>query len=277
MALSRSRDNRAAPARKPIRPRDLLEPASFPIHPFDQAHGVDTSGLVPARHLATGHASDEHVTAYYGVAPSILRALVALWRESVPPHPLSSYTFLDIGCGKGRALLVASELPFRRVVGIELNPKLAEVARTNFDVWTRSHASDPTAPLLAPIDMLEQDALELALPAGPTLIFLFHPFEAPLLRKLLRRIESQLAEHTRATGANSAQDQPALDILYVNAECASVLDRHPAFQRLYAGHVPMSPEDHAADLDAIAQQKEYGSTGDEECAIYRYIGRKKDG
>jgi hypothetical protein len=35
----------------------------------------------------------------------------------------------------------------------------------------------------------------------------------------------------------------------------------------------MSPEDHAADLEAIAQQEEYGSTGDELCAIYRYTGR----
>jgi len=46
-----------------------------------------------------------------------------------------------------------------------------------------------------------------------------------------------------------------------------------AFTRLWLGPVSMSPEDHAADLAAIAQQKEYGSTGNEECAIYRYIGR----
>jgi SAM-dependent methyltransferase len=258
-----------------VRPRDLLKPASFPIHPFDQAHGVDTSGLVPARHLATGHANDEHVTAYYGVAPSILRLLIERWRESVPAHPISSYTFLDIGCGKGRALLVASELPFRDVIGIELNPKLALIARANAEIWTRSHAADPTAPLLAPIEVLVQDALDLALPAGPTLIFLFHPFEAPLLRKVLRRIESQIAEHASISAANVTAPAPQfdLDILYVNAECASVLDRHPAFKRLYAGHVPMTSEDHAADLEAIAQQKEYGSTGDEECAIYRYVGR----
>ncbi len=268
--------------KQPVRPRDLLKPTSFPVHPFDQAHGVDTSGLVPAKHLATGHAHDEHVTAYYGVAPSILRALIAHWRETVPPHPISSYTFLDIGCGKGRALLVASELPFGRIVGIELNPQLAAVARANAESWIGSHAADPTAPLLAPIEILEQDALELALPAGPTLIFLFHPFEAPLLRKLLRRIEaqiaSQIAERAKlALHSNSSPHAPApqfdQDILYVNAECAGVLDRHPAFQRLFIGHVPMSPEDHAADLQAIAQQKEYGSTGDEECAIYRYAGR----
>jgi hypothetical protein len=48
----------------PIRPRDLLKSTSVPIHPFDQIYGVETSGLVPAANLVTGHPNDEHVTAY---------------------------------------------------------------------------------------------------------------------------------------------------------------------------------------------------------------------
>ena len=52
-----------------------------PVHPFDEAHGVDTSGLIPAGDLITGHPNDDHVTAYYGVAPSILRRLVDLWHD----------------------------------------------------------------------------------------------------------------------------------------------------------------------------------------------------
>ena len=100
----------------PIRPRDLLKLTTFPIHPFDQMHGVDTSGLVPAKHLVTGHANDEHVTAYYGVAPSILHTLIDQWRETIPPHPISRYTFIDIGAGKGRGLLVA------RAAGAEDGP-----------------------------------------------------------------------------------------------------------------------------------------------------------
>ena len=106
----------------PIRPRDLLKATSTPIHPFDQIHGVETSGLVPAANLVTGHPNDEHVTAYYGVAPSILRTLIDLWRETPPPEPIYRYSFIDIGAGKGRAMLVASELPFHQVIGIELNP-----------------------------------------------------------------------------------------------------------------------------------------------------------
>ncbi len=273
--MSSSKSKLAPPGPKPslapapVRPRDRLKLTEFPIHPFDQVHGVDTSGLVPAKHLVTGHANDEHVTAYYGVAPSILRTLIDQWRETIPPHPISNYTFIDIGAGKGRGLLVASEYHFRKVVGIELNPALATIARDNVALWTRAHAADSTAPQLAPIEVLEQDALDFDFPATPTLLFLFHPFEAPVLRQLLRRIESQVA--ARPKGSR----EPALDILYVNAECANVLDRNPAFAQLFLDNVKMTPEDHAADLEAIARQKEYGSTGDEECAIYRYTGRAK--
>jgi SAM-dependent methyltransferase len=253
------------------RPRDLLKLTEFPIHPFDQMHGVDTSGLVPASKLVTGHPNDEHVTAYYGVAPSILRSLIAHWRETVPPYPISSYIFLDIGAGKGRGLLVASEHRFRKVVGIELNPALAEIARRNAAQWIATHAADPTAGPIAPIEVLEQDALEFELPDAPTLLFLFHPFEAPVLGKLLRHIETQLGRRVSAGGRDDAA--PALDLIYVNAECVSVLDRNPAFTQLFLDSVPMSTEDHAADLEAIARQEEYGSTGDEECAVYRYTGR----
>jgi SAM-dependent methyltransferase len=257
-----------AVAAKP-RPRDLLQATSFPIHPFDKMHGVDTSGLLPARHLLTGHPNDEHVTAYYAVAPSILRALIDRWRETIPPHPISSYTFIDVGAGKGRGLLVASEYQFRRVVGIELNPQLARTARGNADHWARTRAADPTSSRMATIEVLEQDALDFRLPSKPTLIFMFHPFEAPVLEQFVEGIDRQLATHSEAR----LSPAPALDFIYVNAECAGVLDRHPGFEQLFLGHVKMSAEDHAADIEAIAQQKEYGSTGDEECAIYRYIGR----
>lgn len=244
------------------RPRDLLKLTDFPIHPFDHTHGTDTSGLVPAKHLRTGSPSDEHVTAYYGVAPSILRGLVARWLDTAPTADLREWTFVDIGAGKGRALLVASELGFRQVIGVELNARLVEIALSNTTTWAASHAADPTATRVAPIEVLHADALEFDLPAGPVLLFLFHPFEGPLLEQMLDRMQAQL----------SRRRSPALDVLYVNAECREAFESSGRFRQLFLGSVPMTPEDHAADLEAIAQQKEYGSTGDEECAIYRWTG-----
>ncbi len=236
--------------------------AAVAVHPFDEMHGVETGGLVPAGELVTGHASDAHVTAYYGVAPSILRTLVEIWLETEPAHPLKRYTFVDIGAGKGRAMLVASEFPFKQVVGVELNAAMADVARRNVSHWEESRRSDPTARRHAQVRLVEQDALEYAWPKTPCVVFMFHPFEAPLMKKLLQRIEKEFAGRAGE-----------LDVLYVNAECASVFAANPAFQKLWFGMVKMSPEDHAADKAAIAQQVAYGSTGDEECGVYRLVGR----
>jgi len=255
-----AKSTRAAKPVAPVkpRPRDLLRATGLPIHPFDIAHHVDTSGLVPAAHLITGHPNDEHVTAYYGVAPSILRSLIDRWlNETNPAAPIDRYTFVDIGAGKGRALLLASQSPFREVIGVELNPEMVIIAQRNIARWLRTEQH------LSPIHLHQQDATAFTFPPGPCLVFMFHPFEEPVLRRFLRSIETQFAKRPNK-----------LDILYVNAECAATFDRHPFFTQLWSGPVPMSAEDHVADLAAIAQQKEYGSTGDEICAIYRYTGRK---
>ncbi len=233
--------------------------AAPPVHPFDAHFGTDTGGLIPKSDLKTGAPADRFVTAYYAVAPSILRTLLELWQlRCEPSSPLAQYTFLDLGCGKGRALILAAENPFREVVGVELNPSLAAIARANLA------AAHSRADLLAPTRLIEGDALTSPLPQLPIVVFLFHPFEAPAMRRLLRILEAHAADHPGQ-----------VDILYVNAEHAAVLDRSPAFTCLWQGRVPMSTEDHLADLKEIASQVEYGSTGDELCAIYRYKGRKR--
>jgi len=238
-------------------PRKKLEPA---IHPFDQVHGTDTSGLIPGKTIALGtKAKVEHLTAYYGVAPSILHGLLDHWLQHThPTAPIERTVFLDVGAGKGRALLLASQYPFLRVEGIELNEPLAEIAQANIDLWQQ----DPAANALAPIVLHHADATLHPIPAEPTLAFLFHPFELPLLRRYIRHVE-----HCRL------QSKAPFDLMYANAEHDSLLDHHPAFTRLWMGRVAMTPADHVADLAAIAQQKEYGSTGDELCAIYRYQPR----
>jgi hypothetical protein len=256
MPPAKRKSAKKAPGRPKLVPPRAPAPA-HPVHPFDIAYGTETSGLIPARDLLTGHANDEHLTAYYGVAPSILDTLIDLWLLKEPAFELDRYTFVDFGAGKGRAMLAASLHPFHRVIGIELNPALADLAQANLEIFRRN--AEP----LAPIRLLQQDALDFDLPATPTLAFLFHPFEAPVLRRLLRRVEQAF------------HDRPGeFDLLYVNAECSPVLDHNPAFTHLFFGKVAMSTEDHIADLAAIAAQKEYGSTGDEECAIYRFTGRK---
>jgi hypothetical protein len=237
-------------------PRKRPQPA---IHPFDKAHGTDTSGLIPGSVIVQGTAAKvEELTAYYGVAPSILHGLLDIWLHRTAPQPIEKTVFFDVGAGKGRAMLLASQFPFLRIEGVELNADLARIASANIALWQQ----DNTAEALAPLQLFHADATKHPLPTAPTLAFLFHPFELPILRRFLKHVEAHLT-----------QKPHPFDLLYANAEHGSLLDRHPAFTRLWIGPVPMTPADHLADLAAIAEQKEYGSTGDELCAIYRFTGR----
>ena len=100
------------------------------VHPFDIEHGTDTSGFVAVADLdqLKHEAARARSLPYAGSQPSIVRAVLATLQ------PLELFTFVDLGCGKGRPLLVASEYPFREIIGVELSASLAKIAQRNGDL-----------------------------------------------------------------------------------------------------------------------------------------------
>jgi SAM-dependent methyltransferase len=233
----------------------------FTRHPFDEEFGVRTSGLVAGRHLKSGHLHDRHATAYYGVAPSVFRALLRRWQKSRPGWALEEVSFIDVGAGMGRAMLLAAELPFRQVLGVELNPTLGRIGRKNLAVWRAS------ARARAPMKLVCGDAVEFPLPEGPCLAFLFNPFGAPVMRRLLTAWRLSLR---KALAGRARQ----LDILYVNNEQERVLEQQPGFERLFLGQVRRSRADAIADHRILANQPdgEYASANYEDCSMWRWVG-----
>jgi SAM-dependent methyltransferase len=209
--------------RRKIRP----EPAPSP-HPFDFEHGTDTGGLITGADLASSHPSDRYIEGYAAVPPSRFRSILARWQVSDPPHALADYTFIDLGCGKGRALLLASELPFRQVVGVELNPPLAATAQANVGLWTAAnHARSP-------IRVERGDATEMAWPEGPCVVFLFNPFGVALMQTLAHRLAAEF--RTRPTD---------LEVLYYKPEHADAFAK--SFEMTWCEASGITPEDLAAD------------------------------
>src|SRR5262249_13898431 len=101
----------------PRRRAALTMPSRKPaVHPLHAAHRTDPSGLIPGTVIARGTTHEANdLTAYYGIAPSIIRALLDLWLQQLHPlAPIERTVFLDVGAGKGRAMLLASEHPFLR-------------------------------------------------------------------------------------------------------------------------------------------------------------------
>lgn len=202
--------------RKPI--PGQVRPETGP-HPFDEMYGVDTTGLVFGESLfdhrgRTADSQGAHywVTGYYGVAPSAFRA--ALERMALP---WDKFTFVDIGCGKGRAMLLALEHPFREVVGVELAPALAAIAEQNLAVfdanWKQPHVRTR---------VIAGDATQFDLPHGPLLLFLYHPFAGPVMKQFVAHVKA-------ATDAESRE----IYLLYANPELAPDILATPGFEQMW--------------------------------------------
>lgn len=229
----------------------------FMRHPFDLEFGVRTSGLVAGRNLKSGHRADQHNTAYFGVAPSVFQEMIVRWRRLKPVAPIDEFTFVDLGAGMGRALLLAGEFPFRAVVGVELNPTLARIGRRNIALWRKAGRAR------TPMRMICGDAAEFELPPGPCVVFLFNPFGAPVLRRVLNSWTRDIAGRERQ-----------LYLLYVNNEQERELERHTGLSRLFAGEVRRTRADAIADHRILANQPdgEYAVTNAEDCSIHRWVG-----
>lgn len=112
----------------------------------------------------------------------------SLFREMMAALPIdfSQFTFVDLGSGKGRTLLMASEYPFRRIVGVEILPELNRVAEENICAF-KSPAQRCTE-----IESICADAREFALPEEPLVLYLFNPLPAAGLTRVLARLSTAL-------------------------------------------------------------------------------------
>ncbi len=103
----------------------------------------------------------------------------------------SQFVFIDIGSGKGRALLLAADYPFKRIIGVELLPALHRMAEENIAKY-QSESQKCFA-----IESVCADAREFSFPAEPMLLYLFNPLPETALRQMLANLESSLLEHPR--------------------------------------------------------------------------------
>jgi SAM-dependent methyltransferase len=195
---------------------------------------VDTSGLIHGWELASGHAHDAFNVAYYGIAPSRCRGALQRWLATPPLEPIESYTFVDIGCGKGRAVMLASELPFKEAVGVELNAGLAAIAVRNAGVWKTAGRAQ------CPVRVVCQDAAEFVLPEGPCLLYLYNPFGAPVLKRFLENLEATAGERGRV-----------LDVLYQNPEAAELF---AGYERLWSEVIARSVQDRGVDTVSAEEE-----------------------
>jgi SAM-dependent methyltransferase len=107
---------------------------------------------------------------------------------------LKDFTFIDLGAGKGRALLMASDYPFARVMGVEFMPDLCRAAQENIASYS---ASSNERQKCEQMEMVCQDACDFQFPAGPLVVYLFNPFSEPVFVKVLDNLRRSVEQAPR--------------------------------------------------------------------------------
>jgi SAM-dependent methyltransferase len=183
--------------------------------------------------------NDAHNHGYSAIAPSVFHEACRRWRETLPAVSgrINAYSFVDVGAGKGRALLLAAERPFRKIIGVEVSEELALMAQRNVARWTR------VAKPKAKIRVVHEDAANFRWPRTPLLVYLYNPFACSLVAQMAARL-----------AAAAASGSGLVDLLYVNPTCTDTLTTQGLFVRLWTARIPMEEADQKADP--------YGTTSD---------------
>ena len=106
------------------------------------------------------------------------------------------FTFIDLGSGKGRALLMAAEHPFPRIIGVELIPELHQASLENIRAFIQSNRL--SGRLKAPcIETLCMDARDFQFPPEPLVVYLFNPFPEPVFAAVLSHLRQSVLESPR--------------------------------------------------------------------------------
>ena len=195
-----------SPARRAVRRCRVARHAEFNAREaeFDQAYGVDTAGIVSLDTIdeVVGPNRDEGIR-YEGVDPVLLRERIAALGIDFP-----QYTFIDLGCGKGRELLIAAQFPFRQVRGVDFAPAMHAIAEKNVAVYRGPRRCCDVRADLA-------DAAEYPVPDGLLVVFLFNPFVGTVMDRVLANL------------TRSHREQPRdIWVIYCNPREEALFDRH---------------------------------------------------
>lgn len=171
---------------------------------FDLRFGTDTGGILPLWRFRTFSPNAVFGRRYEATDCEELERAIALLDGD-----LSTSTFVDLGCGKGRTLIVASRMGFGKAVGVEFAPELVETARKNV-AWLG----------LRGVSIVLSDVTDFHFPNSDLVVYLFDPFSEEVMRKVITNLQASAARR--------------LYVIYNSPKCADVLDSSGFLERFGA-------------------------------------------
>jgi SAM-dependent methyltransferase len=173
---------------------------------FDMRYGTDTAAVLRLEKLNVVGENKKFGGPYMPTRSRPFRKLMDA--QDFPPGSV----FVDLGCGKGKVVLMATEYEFKRIVGVEFSPELVSIAKQNVArFWAKKR-------LKIGYEVILGDVAKYAIKEDENIFFLYNSFGRPILESFLKNLDASLRAKPREAF-----------LIYNNPVCRALVDEQPLF------------------------------------------------
>lgn len=148
---------------------------------FDVWYGTETTRWVWVEDLEANSEHDANAVGYR--ASKVFPLKVLIKRLKLPRN----VTFVDLGSGKGRVLLLAAQLKFQKIIGVEFSPKLCAIAMNNVEKFTGQLG------IRSDIRVIQSDVASFSITPDQCIFYAFNPFDGVVMGELMGSLRDSLA------------------------------------------------------------------------------------
>lgn len=188
------------------------------LRTFDRRYGVRTSGQISLSNTSFDPSKLRNATSYGPVNAWAFRDL--LKKLNLP----KTWHFTDLGCGLGRACLLAAEYGFEKVTGVELAPEFCVVAQENISSYRVPASSRP------PINIVQGDVLDYCGHTDDDVFFIYRAFSLGFFREVREKLAERAARQKKPLTVIYSQR-----LSWVPTREVEEFSADPAFRKVYQG------------------------------------------
>lgn len=144
---------------------------------FDMKYKIDTINTEQLENLNIDSPNKSYGGYYEGTNAYIFKNAFSLFKIDAP-----NSCFIDFGSGKGKAMFMAAEMGFCKVIGVEFSIELVEICRANLEIFKAKSKSKTE------FEIIHMDASQYEIPAEADLLFFSNPFNETLTLKVIENI-----------------------------------------------------------------------------------------
>jgi SAM-dependent methyltransferase len=152
---------------------------------YEKQLGIDTLSIENLDQLTLASKNSKENHHYQGASYFVLYSIF----NSIP-ESFKKNTFIDYGCGKGRALFVAEQCGFELLIGVDIAKELIDLANQNLLKYNKKSKNSS-------INFVFEDATQFKIPQDACLFYFFNPFGPQILNPVLQNIKESVKNYPR--------------------------------------------------------------------------------